>query len=83
MFDKFHSKVGVAYKIIEDNETGDYLLVLYKIKLDNGQYVFIKYKEVQSFSFAPLYSLIDKVEAKPIEYYLGHDFGRQLKKTKN
>lgn len=83
MFGKFKGKVGIAYKIIEDFESAKYLLCLYKVVLDEGQYVFIKYKEVKSFSFESLYNLIEEIGAKPTDYYAGQDFGKKLRKIKN
>ena len=41
----------------------------------------IDYEYRKASSIVYLYELIDEVGAKPLEYYKGQDFGRQLKRN--
>lgn len=79
----FGNVIGIAYEITEDFDTDSYLLQLYKVKLSDGQYKLVKFKKTRSLSYEPLYDLINKFDAKYIDYYAGQDFGRQLRKTRN
>lgn len=77
----FRNKVGMAYELDESLINGNYTLSLYVVCLNCDKYEYKFYKKISKMYVEPLYELIDEVGAKPLEYYKGQDFGRQLKRN--